>query len=254
MRVAFVGGTRFVGPVAVRLLLEAGHEVAVAHSGEHEAEGTEAAEHLHGARDELLAPGGPVARWRPDALVDTYAGGASASKASQLLDLGARHIVAVSSLDVYRHCVECGLGDGSGAVAFPSEPVPLREDVSALRDEPYPGAHEGHDNVAMEAALRSFDGRVTALRPGTIYGPHRNTREGFIVEKVRRGERRLELPDGGVQIFHRVAVERVGRAVVAALERAPDGFWACNVVDPVDRDYASLAGAVGGCSTGSGSR
>jgi nucleoside-diphosphate-sugar epimerase len=48
-----------------------------------------------------------------------------------------------------------------------------------------------------------------------------------------------------VQIFHRVAVERVGRAVVAALDRAPAGFWACNVVDPSDRDYASLAGAIG---------
>jgi nucleoside-diphosphate-sugar epimerase len=158
-----------------------------------------------------------------------------------------RHIVAISSLDVYRACVEAGLGDGSGAVALPSEPVPLREDASVLRDRPYPGAHEGHDNVAMEAALRELAtaARVTALRPGSIYGPHPDTREGFIVNLVRRGERRLELPDGGVQLFHRVAVERVGRAVVAALERAPDGYWACNVVDPVDWEYAGLAGAIG---------
>src|SRR3954470_13175682 len=178
MRVAFVGGTRFVGPVSVRLLLEAGHEVAVAHSGEHEpaGDGLAGAEHLHGSRAELLAPGGPVERWRPDALVDTFAGGANAEKASMLLGRGAAHIVAISSLDVYHHCVEAGLGDGSGAVALPSEPVPLREDVSALRTEPYPGAHEGHDNVAMEAALRGFSGRVTALRPGTIYGPHPDTR------------------------------------------------------------------------------
>jgi nucleoside-diphosphate-sugar epimerase len=251
MRVAFVGGTKFVGPVAVRLLLEAGHEVAVAHSGEHEppGDGLASADHLHGSREELLAAGGLVEGWRPDALVDTFAGGASASKAAALRGCAERcgvgHIVAISSLDVYHHCVEAGLGDGSGAVALPSEAVPLREDVSALRDRPYPGAHEGHDNVAMEAALRGFDGRVTALRPGTIYGPHPDTREAFIVDKVRRGERRLELPDGGVQLFHRVAVERVGRAVVAALESAPDGFWACNVVDPVDREYASLAGAIG---------
>ncbi|MEA2467848.1 MAG: hypothetical protein QOJ57_1974 [Thermoleophilaceae bacterium] len=249
MRVAVIGGTRFVGPVSVRLLLEAGHELAVAHSGKHEADGLEAAEHLHGPRGDLLAADGPVERWRPDALVDTFAGGASAEKGRELAACatasGARQIVAISSLDVYRHCVEAGIGDGSGAVALPSEPLPLREDVSALRDRPYPGAHAGHDNVAMEAALRQFAGCVTALRPGTIYGPHADTREGFIVDKVRRGERRLELPDGGVQLFHRVAVERVGRAVVASLERAPDGFWACNVVDPVDREYASLAGAIG---------
>jgi nucleoside-diphosphate-sugar epimerase len=256
MRVAFLGGTRFVGPVAVRLLVEAGHTVAVAHSGAHEPERPfpEEVEHLHGSRSELLADGGPVEQWRPDALVDTFAGGASAAKAAELVACaeraGAGHLVAISSLDVYRHCVEAGLGDGSGAVALPAESLPLREDVSALRSAPYPGAHAGHDNAAMEAELRAFAGRgfagrVTALRPGTIYGPHPDTREEFIVAKVRRGERRLELPDGGVQLFHRVAVERVGRAVVAALDRAPSGFWVCNVVDPSDREYASLAGAIG---------
>jgi nucleoside-diphosphate-sugar epimerase len=249
VRVAFIGGTRFVGPVAVRLLTEAGHDVAVAHSGAHEPpDGPGAAEHLHGSREELLAGSGPVERWRPEVLVDTFAGGASADKARTLRECaercGAGHIVAISSLDVYRHCVEAGIGDGTGAAALPAEPVPLREDRSALRDAPYPGAYAGHDNVAMEAALHGFS-RVTALRPGSIYGPHPDTRERFIVDLVRRGVRRLELPDGGVQLFHRVAVERVGRAVVAAIERAPGGFWACNVVDPVDWEYAGLAGAIG---------
>jgi hypothetical protein len=54
------------------------------------------------------------------------------------------------------------------------------------------------------------------------------------VERISRGEHRLELPDGGAQHWHRVAVDRVGAAVAAALERAPGGFWACNVVDPYD--------------------
>ena len=250
MRVAFIGGTNLVGPVAVRLLAEAGHDVAVAHSGEHEPpDGLPEAEHLHASRNELLAGDGPVERWRPSAFVDTFAGGASAAKGHALVRCaercGADRIVAISSLDVYRHCVEAGLGDASGAVAIPSEAVPLREDGSALRDRPYPGAHEGHDNVAMEAAVREFAGRVTALRPGAIYGPHPDTRERSIVDLIHRGVRRLELPDGGAQLFHRVAVERVGRAVVAALARAPEGFWVCNVVDPHDWEYAGLAGAIG---------
>jgi nucleoside-diphosphate-sugar epimerase len=180
--------------------------------------------------------------------VDTFAGGASAEKAEALAACATRagvaHVVTISSVDVYQHCVEAGLGDGSGAAALPSEPLPLREDVSALRTQPYPGAHAGHDNVAMETALSAAFQKVTALRPGSIYGPHPDTREWFIVDLVRRGVRRLELPDGGVQLFHRVAAERVGRAVVAALERAPDGFWVCNVVDPVDWEYAGLAGAI----------
>jgi nucleoside-diphosphate-sugar epimerase len=250
VRVAFIGGTRFVGPVAVRLLAAAGHEVCVAHSGVHEAELPATAEHVHGSREDLLAPDGPVERWRPQALVDTFAGGAGAEKALALARCAERastpHVVAISSVDVYRHCVEAGIGDGSGAVGLPSEALPLREDVSALRSGPYPGAHPGHDNVAMEAALREAGvPKVTVLRPGAIYGPHADTREWFLVDLVRRGVRRLELPDGGVQLFHRVAVERVGRAVVAALDRAPDGFWACNIVDPTDWEYAGLAGAIG---------
>jgi nucleoside-diphosphate-sugar epimerase len=71
-------------------------------------------------------------------------------------------------------------------------------------------------------------------------------REWFFVEKVHQGERRLELPDGGAQFWHRVAVGRVGRAVIAALSRAPDGFWACNVVDPYDWSFAGLAHQVAG--------
>lgn len=250
MRVAFIGGTRFAGPVSVRLLVAAGHEVCVAHSGAHEPDLPASVEHLHGSRGELLTRDGPVERWRPDALIDTFAGGACTEKAVALGSCarraGARHVVAISSVDVYRHCVEAGIGDGSGAVGLPSEALPLSEDVSALRSGPYPGANPGHDNVAMEAALREAGvPKVTALRPGAIYGPHAETREWFLVDLARRGVRRLELPDGGVQLFHRVAVERVGRAVVAALDRAPDGFWACNVVDPTDWEYAGLAGAIG---------
>jgi nucleoside-diphosphate-sugar epimerase len=96
----------------------------------------------------------------------------------------------------------------------------------------------------MEAALHDA-GRVTALRPGAIYGPAAGVREQALVERVRRGERRLPLPDGGTQFWQRVAIERVGRAVAAAIEHAPGGFWACNVVDPRDHSYASLAAAVG---------
>ena len=243
---AFVGGTRFVGPVAVGLLLDAGHEVAVAHSGAHEHDAAAVAEHLHGTRAALLGDAGLVERWRPDVLVDTFAGGATAGKAEQLAAYAARagvgRVIAISSIDVYQHCVEAGMGDGSGAAALPSAPLPLGEDAE-LRQGPYPGAAHGHDNVAMETALRDA-GIVTILRPGAIYGPAAGMREWFLVEKIHRGERRLDLPDGGTQIWHRVAVERVGHAIVAAIDRAPDGFWACNVVDPCDWSYTGLAGQV----------
>jgi nucleoside-diphosphate-sugar epimerase len=254
VRVAFIGGTRFVGPAAVRQLLSAGHEVAICHTGAHETPTVGRVEHLHGSRDELLAPDGPVERWRPEALVDTFAGGASALKGRALAQCALRaeagHVVAISSMDVYRYCVDAGMGDGSGVTELPREPLPLGEDAM-LRDGPYPGAgptDDGalHDNVAMEQVLRERNGvpRVTALRPGAIYGAGADSRERVLVEAIREGETRLPLPDGGVQLFHRVAVERIARAVAAALERAPEGFWACNVADPVDWTYAGLAGEV----------
>lgn len=83
------------------------------------------------------------------------------------------------------------------------------------------------------------------IRPGMIYGPESAGREWTIVSRARAGIRRIELPDGGAQFFARVALDRVGRAVVAAAERAPDGFWPVNVVDPYGWTYAGLVGEIG---------
>lgn len=248
MRVVVIGGTKFVGPAAVARFLGRGHEVAVAHSGAHEHPAVEDVEHLHGNREALLSPGGPVDAWRPEVLVDTFPGGASAAKGEQLAACAARtgaHVVAISSVDVYRHGVDSGMGDGSGTLAMTVDPLPLREDARR-RVGPYPGAAPEHDNVAMEDALGRAGCPVTLLRPGAIYGPHPSAREWTLVRKIALGERDLPLPDGGVQLFHRVAIDRVARAIVAAAERPTEDPWPCNVVDPYDRDYSGLARSVGG--------
>ena len=248
MRILFMGGTGPVGQAAVPYLLSAGHDLVLAHSGAHEPPALAGLEHLHGDRNALLAPGGPAERARPDAIVDTFAGGASAEKARAVSALaqrtGAGHLVVTSSIDVYRHCDDAGVG-GSPPVELPRAWLPLAED-SELRAGPSPGgAARGHDNVAMEGALSGAE-RITMLRPGTIYGPYENPhvlREWYLVGKIARGERRLALPAGGTQLFQRVAVERVGRAIAAALERAPTGAWACNVADARDLTFGGLAAA-----------
>lgn len=247
MRVLLVGGTGPVGQSATPWLLRDGHRVAVAHSGAHEPAGAAEVEHLHGTRAELLAAGGPVERWRPDVIVDSFAGGATAAKAEALGEAarrsGAHRIVAISSMDVYRHCASAGVDDRP-PLELPLDALPLRED--APRRPPRDPANARHDNVAMEDALHGA-GALTVLRPGAIYGPYlhpRVFREWYLVGKVARGERRLPLPDGGTQLFHRVAVERVGRAVAMAVERAPDGRWDCNVGDPQDLTFGALAALV----------
>lgn len=252
MRVVFLGGTGFLGPPAVRFAAAAGHSVVVAHSGAHEVDDLPA-EHLHGGRAELLEAGGPIDRARPDALVDTFAGGATRAKAEALAACARRcgaRVVAIGSCDVYRALVEAGLGDGSGRSLLPRTPLPITEDAP-VRTAPYPGARPGHDNASMEAALGAAGVPVAILRPGAIYGVgDRAAREWHLVRRLLAGERRLALPDRGVQLFHRVAVDRVARAIVASLERAPIGThadpvcWTCNVVDPYDWTYAGLAGEV----------
>ena len=248
MRVLLIGGTGPVGCSTVPRLLEAGHEVAVAHSGAHEPPDLADVEHLHGSRDELLARGGAAEHWAPDALVDTFGGGATAAKARSLGEVaercGAGQIVAVSSLDVYRHCVSAAV-DGHEPEPLPSDPLPLAESAP-MRTGPSPGGGSRHDNVAMEHALHGAE-RLTVLRPGAIYGPFfhpRVFREWYLVGRVARRERRLELPHGGTQLFQRVACERIGRAIAAALERAPAGRWACNVGDPRDFTFGALAALV----------
>jgi nucleoside-diphosphate-sugar epimerase len=154
-RVLFVGGTGPVGQASVPHLLAAGHKVALAHTGRHEPPELAGLEHLHGSRDELLAPGGPVERWRPEVLIDTFAGGATAAKAAELSALAGRtaagQLVAVSSMDVYRHCANAAV-DGHEPAELPCDTLPLTED-SPLRTEASPVTGASHDNAAMERAL-----------------------------------------------------------------------------------------------------
>lgn len=250
MRVLFVGGTGPVGRVSIPYLLAAGHEVAVAHTGAHEPDGLPAVEHLHGGRKELLSPGGVAERWRPTALIDTFAGGATAAKGLELLGVARRvdahHIVAVSSVDVYRHCADAGV-DGNASRVLARDSLPLRESAPR-RTGPSPGSGSTHDNVAMEDALLDAES-VTILRPGAIYGPVLHSemlREWYLVGRVVHGEHVLPLPAGGTQIFHRTSLDLVGRAVAAAVLHGASGYLKVNVADLQDLTFGGLAALVAG--------
>jgi nucleoside-diphosphate-sugar epimerase len=77
-----------------------------------------------------------------------FTGGATARKARALAACakraGAEHVIVASSMDVYQHRVNAGLGDDSQALAVPRDPIPLPE-TATLRLGPYPGAEPGHD-------------------------------------------------------------------------------------------------------------
>jgi nucleoside-diphosphate-sugar epimerase len=252
VRIVFLGGTGRIGRATAAAAAAGGDEFFVAHSGAHEGPPDLLATHLHGSRDELLAPGGPVERVKPDVLVDSFfAGptpGATAAKGQGLVQFASRNdlrrLVAISSTDVYRYCIEAGLNGGYGLTLLPSDPLPLTED-SPLRD-PDP-SQDSHDNIRMEQALResAFEGSITILRLGMVYGKFTDTREAGLVAKAKAGERRLELPARGAQFFARVDVDRVGLAIHASTRRSEPGIFTCNVVDPYGWTYAGLAAEIG---------
>jgi nucleoside-diphosphate-sugar epimerase len=248
VRLVLIGGTGPVGLSATRVALDAGHDVVVAHSGAHETPADLDVTHLHGEREELIAPDGPIARSRADVIVDTRTKAANAADVLECARAaGAKRLVIVSSTDVYDHFVKgSGYESAGGRAILTTQTLPIEEDAPR-RSAPYPWAPPGHDNAAMERAVEAEirDEHVAVLRPGMIYGPAAAGREWTIVSRIRRGEHRIELPDGGAQLFARVALERVGRAVVKAAELAPSGFWPVNVVDPYGWTYAGLVGEIG---------
>jgi nucleoside-diphosphate-sugar epimerase len=247
VRVVFLGGTGPVGQSACHHAIACGYEVVVAHSGRHEPSEDLGIRHVHAEREALLSQDGPLAQLRADAVVDTRT---KATNVAAVLAfarrLGAGRVVVISSTDVYEYFVEGSGHLAGGPATLPTQTLPITEDAP-LRSAPYPWAEPGHDNAAMERVLAGerASESVVVLRPGMIYGPGSAGREWTIVARVKRGERRLELPDGGAQFFARAAVDRVGRAVVAALENAPAGLWSANVVDPYGWTYAGLAAEIG---------
>jgi nucleoside-diphosphate-sugar epimerase len=201
MRVLVIGGTGFIGPHIVRTLVRLGHEVRVFHRGRTRVD--PGVEEIIGDRRRLSESAGVLRSFAPDVVVDVVL--SSAGQARELLDVFHGHagrIVAVSSMDVYRACgVTHRLEEG------PLEPLPLREESSALRSklQTYPQAQlrmlqqvfgwvdDEYDKIPVEREILG-DGRLpgTVLRLPMVYGPHDPLhRFQPIVKRVQDGRRAI---------------------------------------------------------------
>ena len=175
-----VGGTRFIGPRVVRRLVRHGHEVAVFHRGQHEAELPPQVRRFKDPRAAIPVVSIPaeLRAYDPDVVCHMIAMGEEDAVAAReaFVDV-ARRVVLISSGDVYRaYGLFKGTEDGE------LEPTPLRE-TAALRSRLYPyrlGAPAAslehfYDKVLAEKALAA-DRRlpVTILRLPNVYGPEDN--------------------------------------------------------------------------------
>jgi nucleoside-diphosphate-sugar epimerase len=239
VRVLVLGGTRFIGPFAVRELAEAGHEVAVFHRGESEVELP--ARHVHGdfaqfdeSLDELRA-------FEPEVVVDMIA--VRPEHAQRVASFpGARHAVVPSSQDVYRAFGRLWRSEPGEPDALPlDEDSPLREVVLA----------EDYNKTALEAELRRLELPVTILRLAAVHGP------GDYQHRLWSYLKRMDDGRPAILVDERMAgwrwtrgyVEDMAHAIALAAVHEAAETRVYNVADPetfTEREWIERVAAVTG--------
>ena len=177
LRILIIGGTRFIGPPLVRLLVCAGHEVTVFHRGTTEADLPPSVIHVHGDTKDLLEFQDAMRHLAPDVVIHMVAYTRSdAEKLVAVFRGVAVRLVVISSCDVYRTRDRLfGIDPG------PSEQMPSTEDAP-LRLHLYPHRTPGmaetnpkylYEKILVEEVVQQQhdDLPATILRLPAVYGP-----------------------------------------------------------------------------------
>jgi nucleoside-diphosphate-sugar epimerase len=177
MRILVLGGTHFIGPAAVGRLVGMGHEVAVFHRGQTNADLPGNVQHLYGDRTRLTDFVTDFRQFAPEVVLDMNAYTEEDGTTLVALFSGmARRLVAISSGDVYRAYDRFRKADPG-----PPDPTPLTEDAP-LRDRLYPYRQNAkgpedfayaYEKILMERAVQSSPKTLpaTVLRLPMVYGP-----------------------------------------------------------------------------------
>ncbi|BAS28885.1 NAD-dependent epimerase/dehydratase family protein [Limnochorda pilosa] len=245
MRTLVTGGAGFIGSHVVRLLLEAGHQVAVlddlsAGRPERVPQGVS----LHrvqleeaGAVDEVVAQVRPQAVFHLAAQVDVQA-----AVREPLRDLTVNVAGSLVLLEACRrNGVEHLVYSSSAAVYGEPERLPLPEEAACKPLSPY-----GASKLAAEGYCWVYGAgaglRTTVLRYANVYGPGQEARaEGGVVASFATRLAQGEPPrifGSGRQTRDFIYVTDVARANLAALE-GPGGLF--NVGTGRERSVLELA-------------
>ena len=240
MRLLVLGGTRFIGPHAVRRLVEKGHDVTLFHRGQSHAELPAEVSHIHGDRRQIADFAGAFKDLAPEVVLDMIPSGEKSGE--MLVDLFkriARRLVVISSGDVYRAYDRLrGIDPG------PPDPTPLTED-SPLRDRLFPYRTEStppedfgyhYDKILMERAVsRDPSLPATVLRLPMVYGPgDYQHRLHEYLKRMDDGRPAILLPEDQAE-WHglRGYVEDVGEAIALCVENEAAAGRIYHVADKV---------------------
>lgn len=175
MRVLIIGGTGFSGPHVVRRFVDMGHQIALFHRGETEADLPRGVKHILGDRRNLTDFADQLKGFAPQVVLDMIpATEQDARNVMSIFRSVAKRVITISSQDVY-----LAYGRLIRIEPGPPEPVPLTED-SPLRRKLYPYRHQAkpgdrlhdYEKILVEQLFMGdpeFPG--TILRSPMVYGP-----------------------------------------------------------------------------------
>jgi nucleoside-diphosphate-sugar epimerase len=217
MRVAVLGGTRFIGAAVVDQLRSRGHHVVVLHKGTTHPQRNDVTD-VHVDRIDRPQLRDALAAARPDVLVDTCAYERTHAEIAVAALPPSLPVVVLSSMDVYR-------AFGAYLTGQSTDPVPLTEDAP-LRTVPFPyrGSpveragidNDTYDKLHVEQPY--LDAGAVVLRLPMVFGERDPwVWEGFVLARVFAGRDRIPF-GAGTWVCSRGWVRDVASAVVLAAE------------------------------------
>lgn len=243
------GGTRFIGPPTVSVLLCLGHDLTIFHRGETGSAPDGVAEIL-GDRHDLPAQADRLRYTKPDIVLDMIP--IVEKDGQDLMDVFDGHVarvVVISSMDVYR-----AYGRLIGKEPGPSDPVPLTEE-SPLRETLYPyrgGDHgrpilEDYDKIPIERIVMSRTNLPgTVLRLPMVYGPGDYQHRLFAhVKRIQDGRPILLGERASRWRTSRGYVENVADAIALAVTDSRSAGEIYNVAEPEALSEAEWVRSIG---------
>jgi len=216
MRIAILGGTRFIGAAIAEELVTGGHEVLLIHKGTNDPPELADLAHVHCDRADADAVRAALDGHNAEALIDTCAYTAADADTTLRALPGGLRTVVLSSMDTYR-------AFGSLHADEVTDPLPLDED-SPVRERRYlfrgtqhPIGLDTEDYENLDVEDRYLPAGATVLRLPMVYGERdRMRREDLVLARVRAG--RGQIPFGaGTFLWTRGWVRDVARAVHLAV-------------------------------------
>ena len=198
-----IGGSRFVGPPLIDVLLQRGHEVSVFNRGILQSAYRKGVRFIKGNRD-----GGFDMRDRFDAVIDMCAYTGEQTRRA-LRDLNFDFFVHMSTAAVYKK----------------QEKFPIREDTE-LGSRPALGDY-GEGKIECELALKKSAVAFAVIRPVYILGPQNYVeRERFLYAKIKNGDP-IVLPGNGQALIQFTFARDVAASLALLAEKEIGGAFNC---------------------------